>query len=227
MRENFDHLLGAPPRVRTLAKSLRGSLPGQRGQRLMWPRDLSSDRFNRPPGDARLAAVLILLYEHEGRICFPLQRRKEVIGDPHGGQISLPGGSREGNERVEATALREAQEELGIDPDRVRVLGRLSRLWIPVSHFKVRPVVAWTDSEPAYRLDPKEVEQLILCSLEELENPKRMVSFARKIRGRSRRVPAWRLDDGYLWGATAMILAELISIVRAAEGLPSLLLPPD
>jgi 8-oxo-dGTP pyrophosphatase MutT (NUDIX family) len=227
VQENSDRLLEAPTRVRTLAQSLQGSLPGKKGQSLMWPRDLSSDRFNRPPDDARLAAVLILLYEREGRICFPLQRRKEVIGDPHGGQISLPGGSREGRERVEATALREAQEELGIEPERVRILGRLSRLWIPVSHFKVRPVVAWTESEPAYRLDPKEVEQLILCSLEELENPRRMVSFNRRIRGKTRRVPAWHLDDGYLWGATAMILAELISIVRAAEGLPSLPLPPD
>jgi 8-oxo-dGTP pyrophosphatase MutT (NUDIX family) len=193
----------------------------------MWPQGLSSDRFNRPPADARLAAVLILLYEQKGRICFPLQRRKEVIGDPHGGQISLPGGSREGNERVEATALREAREELGIEPDRVRILGRLSRLWIPVSHFKVRPVVAWTESEPAYRLDPGEVEQLIVCSLEELESPQRLVKFRRRIGGSNRHVPAWRLDEGYLWGATAMILAELISIVRAAEGLPSLLLPPD
>ena len=193
----------------------------------MWPRGLSSNRFNRPPNDARLAAVLILLYERQGQICFPLQRRREVIGDPHGGQISLPGGSREGNERVEATALREAQEELGIDPEHVKILGRLSRLWIPVSHFKVRPVVAWAKSEPAYRLDPGEVEELIVCSLEELENPQRLVKFPRKIGGNDRQVPAWRLDEGYLWGATAMILAELISIVRAAEGLPALHLPPD
>jgi 8-oxo-dGTP pyrophosphatase MutT (NUDIX family) len=213
------------PRIRNLAAALRGPLPGEAGQRLMWPAHLPRGRFAHPPTDARLAAVLILLYEDNGRICFPLQRRCAVVGDPHGGQISLPGGSRKGRERVEETALREAEEEMGIRPEHVHVLGRLSRRWIPVSYYKVRPVVAWTDQHPEFRLDPGEVDELIVCSLEELEDPRRLVTFERRWDGRTYEVPAWHLEQGLLWGATAMILAELITLLRRAEDLPPLTPP--
>jgi 8-oxo-dGTP pyrophosphatase MutT (NUDIX family) len=206
------------PRLSTLAEALAGPLPGEAGQRLMWPSHLPTGRFRDVPADARLAAVLILLYEEEGTLRFPLQRRRAVDGDPHGGQISLPGGAREGREKVEETALREAREEMGIDPDQVRILGRLSRRWVPVSHYKVRPVVGWTERVPEYRLDPREVDELIVCSLDELEDPRRMVSFPRRWEGVEYQVPGWRLESGILWGATAMILAELITLLRTAEG---------
>ena len=215
------------PRIRTLARALAGPLPGEAGQRLMWPAHLPRGRFAHPPEDARLAAVLVLLYESGGRVCFPLQRRRTVIGDPHAGQISLPGGSREGRERVEQTALREAEEEMGIRAEHVHLLGRLSRRWIPVSYYKVRPVVAWTDQHPDFRLDPGEVDELIVSSLEELEEPARLVTFERRWPEGTYRVPAWRLDQGILWGATAMILAELITLLRAAEGKPPLTVPED
>lgn len=212
-------------RLRTLADALQGPLPGEEAQRLMWPENLPRGRFLEPPVDARLAAVLILLYEEGGEIRFPLQRRRAVDGDPHGGQISLPGGSREGRESVEETALREAQEELGIEPDHVQLLGRLSRRWVPVSYYKVRPVVAWTDRSPDYRIDPREVDELIMCSIERLEEPDRLVSFPRKWGAEEYEVPAWRLEGGMLWGATAMILSELVTLLRRAEGLPPLRAP--
>ncbi len=185
---------------------------------MMWPDGLSPSRFLPPPPDARLAAVLILLYECDGRVCFPLQLRRRVEGDPHGGEISLPGGSREGHETVEETALREAHEELGIERSKIHLLGRLSRIWIPVSHFKVRPVVAFTEVPPSYRLAPSEVDRLIVCSLEELEDPSLRVALSRRWNGKTWRIPAWKLEDGDLWGATAMILAELLTLLHEAEG---------
>ncbi len=208
------------PRIQALARALKGPLPGERAQRMMWPEELSSSRFLPPPPDARLAAVLVLLYECDGRVCFPLQVRRRVEGDPHGGEISLPGGHREGEETVEATALREAREELGISPERVHLLGRLSRIWISVSHAKVRPVVAWAEEPPRYRLDPREVDRVIVCSLEELEDPSRRIRFPREWNGTVHHIPAWRLQDGLLWGATAMILSELLTLLHEAEEHP-------
>ena len=212
------HQLPRNPRLQTLARALSGPLPGERAQQRMWPHKLAASRFLPPPLDARLAAVLILLYECQGRLCFPLLLRKSVEGDPHSGQISLPGGSREGQETVEETALREAKEELGIVPGRVHLMGRLSRIWISVSHFKVRPVVAWAEGEPSYRLDPAEVDRLIVCSVEDLEDPARLVEFPRDWNGRRYRIPAWRFQEGLLWGATAMILSELLTLLHEAEG---------
>jgi 8-oxo-dGTP pyrophosphatase MutT (NUDIX family) len=204
-------------RIDALARALRaGALPGDLAKKRMWPDHLPE----RPPileaEYPRRAAVLVLLYPHEGRVCFPLMRRTVLGVDAHSGQISLPGGSREPQETPEQTALREAHEELGIRLDQVRVLGRLSPHFIPVSGFRVVPVVATAAHAPDYRPDPKEVDAVLVSSLDELDLPGSEGTFAREIRGRSYDIPCWRLGGSHvLWGATAMILAELLAVARS------------
>lgn len=210
-------------RIDSLALALRQhALPGDAAKQRMWPDHLPK----RPPiveqDYARRAAVLVLLFPHQGRVCFPLMRRTVVGADAHSGQISLPGGSREPGETPEQTALREAHEELGIRPDRLRVLGRLSPHFIPVSGFRVVPVVAATEQSPEYAPDPKEVDAVLVSSLEELESPGCESTFARDIRGRRYDIPCWRLGGSeVLWGATAMILAELLALAKGAPRSPA------
>jgi 8-oxo-dGTP pyrophosphatase MutT (NUDIX family) len=213
-------------RMERLAGLLAGPLPGEAVKARMRPSSSSASPSSRSAparslqasGVRRDAAVLILLYPDGGNLCLPLMKRTHVEGDVHAGQISLPGGGREPGEHAEETALREAYEELGIQTDGVRVLGRLSRQWIPVSGYEVVPVVGATWAVPSYRRDPAEVAEVIVTSVEELESPARQSTFRQRRADRSEVTwPCWRLDQGILWGATAMILSELLVLLREPE----------
>lgn len=117
-------------------------------------------------------------------------------------------------ESPEEAALREAAEEIGIAPEKVDILGRATALYVPASHAAVTPVLAALSLPPAFRLNAEEVEELRLLSLEELaESPPQVETWSRE--GVLLRVPLWRIDSRVpLWGATAMILAELLWLYR-------------
>src|SRR5512136_1100326 len=116
-------------------RALTRPLPGLEAQARMAPpyRKGDIDKMLNPPA-CRQAGVLVLLYPLDGRLCFPLTRRPDSV-EFHKGQISLPGGSQEEGESLGQTALREAQEEIGVDAARVELIGRLSRLYVPPSNF--------------------------------------------------------------------------------------------
>ncbi len=113
-------------------------------------------------------------------------------------------------EAPEEAAVREATEEIGIVPDQVELLGRATPLYVPASHAAVIPVIAALSPPEEFRLNPEEVEELRLLSLDELaQHPPQMETWSRD--GRLLYVPLWRLSSPVpLWGATAMILAELL-----------------
>ncbi len=158
--------------------------------------------------------MLILLYPREEQIHLPLIRRPEYNG-VHSGQIGLPGGGKEVEDPDPvATALREAQEEIGVDPAAVAVLGTLTPLYIWASHFQVQPVVGWTPRRPHFRLDPQEVAGLLEISLQELRDPSNREEEDWELRGRRVRVPFFRLQGQVVWGATAMILSELLALLE-------------
>ncbi len=158
--------------------------------------------------------MLVLLYPREGQLYLPLIRRTEYNG-AHSGQISLPGGRKEaGDPDPVATALREAQEEIGVDPAAVTVLGELTPLYIWASHFQVQPVVGWTPQRPHFCLDPQEVAGLLEVSLEELRDPSNREEEEWELRGRRVRVPFFRIQGQVVWGATAMILSELLALLE-------------
>jgi 8-oxo-dGTP pyrophosphatase MutT (NUDIX family) len=181
-----------------------------------WPRTVAAAPSEGEPFER--AAVLILLYEREGKVSFPLMERTHFDGDAHSGQISLPGGRVQAGENAIEAALREAEEELHIRSADLRVLGQLSPHWIPVSSYLVNPVVARAESEPDFRLDEREVAALIRCSVEQLEGQTDRDSFVLTRAGREIEVPCWKLDAGILWGATAMILAELLALFAESRG---------
>jgi 8-oxo-dGTP pyrophosphatase MutT (NUDIX family) len=206
-------------KMRNFATSLKKELSkGLPGTDVQWQM-ASSDRFVRnfpkvPGKDARIAAVLILLYPEKGSIHTVFMQRPEYDG-VHGGQISFPGGKQEQeDENTVQTALREASEETGIDPSKVKVIGTLTPLFIPVSNMIVTPVLGWTDKKPLFNYRAEEVVFLIDADLMKLINPSIVRTKPFEIRGELVQVKYFNYDDNIIWGATAMILQELMVIIK-------------
>jgi 8-oxo-dGTP pyrophosphatase MutT (NUDIX family) len=165
------------------------------------------------PNQPRQAAVLILLYPVDGVLTFPLMRRPEYEG-VHSGQISLPGGSREGNETFEQNALRETREEFGVT-DPIEMLGALTPIYVPPSDFEIHPFVGYLPSRPTMTPDPIEVVEIIEAPLTLL--------FDEEAKGQDRRprddggtwvFPFYRAGEYKVWGATAAMLSELETRLR-------------
>ncbi|RKZ12339.1 CoA pyrophosphatase, partial [bacterium] len=134
----------------------------------------------------------------------------------HAGQVSLPGGAVEPGESFDKAALREAREEVGIDPDTVRLLGALSPLHVPVSRFVVHPWVGVTDTHPQFRPEKGEVARVLEVPVEDLCDPGRLAVERRTFRSGEMDVPFFKLDGEKVWGATGIILAEFLSLLGYA-----------
>lgn len=165
------------------------------------------------PATARPSAVLLLLFPVDRHLNLLLIKRTED-GHAHSGQISFPGGKQDPEDsNLMATALREAWEEVGLTKEKVSVLGQLTPLYIPVSNYHVFPFVAMTQERPAYQLSQDEVAAVLETPLLDILNPATKITTRIALpreRGLVRKVQAYRLRDGSIvWGATAMILAEL------------------
>ena len=168
----------------------------------------------RPLGSAgRAAAVLVLLFPDDaGDTSVVLIERPTADGHHHSGEVSFPGGKAEVDDvDPVATALREAAEEVGLDPVEagVRVIGLLDRLWIPVSDFDVTPVVALAERRPAMVAAPAEVVRIVTPPVARFlpDAPVEMVE--RTIRDWPLRYGAYAIDGLSVWGATARILSQL------------------
>lgn len=199
------------PRIFDLARRLDQPLPGDVAKEPLAPRPARGRLGRAPDPGARVAAVLMLLVPADDGLHMPLIVRPHVDGDVHSGQIALPGGGREGEESIEDAALREAHEELGIEPSSVEVLGRLSPQWIPVSNYVVHPVVGTRATRPRFRLDPVEVADAFWAPFDALRLDEVAVR-TRERDGHRFEMPGWELPQGFLWGATAMMLAELVAV---------------
>jgi 8-oxo-dGTP pyrophosphatase MutT (NUDIX family) len=199
--------------VARLAARLREPLPGVDAQLLMAPRPREGWRPQSLPDDLRPAAALILLYPVEDTPTLPLIVRSTHLAR-HSGQVSLPGGAVEPGEAVAAAALRETHEEIGVDPATVRVLGELTPLHIPVSGFLLHPVVGVCDTRPAFRPDDHEVARIVEVPLERLASRECVRLRIRTHEGREYEVPYFALEGEQVWGATAMVLSELLVAAR-------------
>ncbi len=200
--------------VQELAQALATPLPGKEAQYRMAPRPRpGSERWDAPPGDARVGAVMALFYPHQGALTLPLILRATYDG-AHSGQISFPGGGMEAMDAdVTATALREAYEEIGVPPDQVQVLGQLSTLNVTPSNYVVTPVVGWIDHRPAFHADPYEVARILEIPLAHLLDPANFREEEWQLRNRRAMVPYFSVQGQTVWGATAMMLSELLAVV--------------
>lgn len=160
--------------------------------------------------------MLIALREEHGRVLLPLIVRPSSMAR-HAGQIGLPGGVVEPGEAPDICALREAHEEIGLDPEGIELLGRLTPIVIPVSGYRVVPFVGWTAGEVADRPQDEEVLEILLADPDRLlaEGPTRGVEIERA--GARVRFPAYDVGGREVWGATGLILAEFLEVWRRAR----------
>jgi len=203
-----------------LKQELIKKLPGTEVQWEMASSDRMIKNFPRKPGpDARVAAVLILLYPDKGVIHTLFMQRHNYDG-VHGGQISFPGGKKEPADKdIIDTALREAEEETGVDRSAISVIGTLTPLFIPVSNMIVTPVIGWTKEKPAFVHQPEEVVYLIEAELKRFLDPGIIKIKPFEIRGELIDIRYFDYDGHVIWGATAMILNELLTIIKNQEDL--------
>lgn len=192
---------------------MKCELPGEQAQNLMAPtfRGQISSRE-----DPVQAAVLALLYPGDNQIKLVFIKRNEYNG-PHSAQISFAGGAREtGDASLKDTALREAREELGIKGE-IEVLGSLSPLHIPVSNFMVYPFVGWMKETPVFHPDPTEVQYVLEASLDALLDISNRDSETIFHHGMNIEAPYFKVGKEKIWGATAMMLSELLQLATSLQ----------
>jgi 8-oxo-dGTP pyrophosphatase MutT (NUDIX family) len=198
--------------VRQLETALRAELPGVEAQALLAP----VPRYQWPagfnPARVRNAAGLLLIFPVRDRAHIVLTVRADTLGR-HSGQVSLPGGGVEPGETFEQAALREAHEEVGLALDGISVLGALTPLDIPVSGFRLHPIVAVRREQPSLTAADGEVARILEVPVAHLAD-ETALRFTRRVRdGRSYDVPAFHVDGFDIWGATAMVLAEFLALL--------------
>lgn len=175
-----------------------------------------------PPGrSGRPAAVLVLLYpDTRGEARVVLIERTTGDGH-HSGEVSFPGGKAEPEDAdPAATALREANEEVALDPVAagVRIVGRLDRMWIPVSDFEVTPIVALAERPPRLAPSPLEVARIVEPPVARFLPDAPITIVERTIRDWPLRYGSYDLDGLSVWGATARILSQLGAVLAPAVG---------
>jgi 8-oxo-dGTP pyrophosphatase MutT (NUDIX family) len=161
------------------------------------------------PGEPRVGAVLLALYNKNAATHLLFIRRQEHL-QYHPGQISFPGGRQKGGETLQATAVRETFEEVGITPAAIVMLGALAPVYVPPSDFMVHPFVGWHEGVPAPRPDPREVAEIFEIPLEDLFTAELRGRETRELNGRQVTVPYFIIQGHKSWGATAMILNEFL-----------------
>lgn len=198
-----------------LAERLKRPLPGPDAHSAMFPVTKENVRLKfESPSPARRGSVLILLYEDEGGVFFPLIKRPAYTG-VHGGQISLPGGKAEEDETAVQTALREGEEEIGIDARKVTTVGTLTAFNVLVSNIFITPVVGVYRGVPAFRPDPHEVERVLVYPLSELLNQDEILKREILSSGSVPLIaPHFAAGEEIVWGATAMVLNEFRVVLR-------------
>ncbi|MEM7658261.1 MAG: CoA pyrophosphatase [Bacteroidota bacterium] len=196
-----------------LQERLLTPLPGKEAQLAMTSRPY--DRAMEPSADHRTGGVLALLYSVEGILHMVFMKRTED-GRVHSGQVSFPGGKVEPEDESPVhTALREAEEELGIPANEVQVIGQLTPMYIPPSNFLVYPTVGFLPQRPDFVPSPLEVAAVIETPLAHLldANTQHMATIHLPQHG-AFQAPAFEVPPYQIWGATAMMLNELLMVIR-------------
>jgi 8-oxo-dGTP pyrophosphatase MutT (NUDIX family) len=193
-----------------IRKNLQKTLPGPVSHRKLLPPGRELTVAKEDKNSLKRSSVLLLLFREKEEIFLCLIKRPLHM-KLHAGQIALPGGRIEKDETELDTALRETFEEIGISPDQIEILGKLSELYVSVSQFLIHPFVGWIDKRPVFTINQNEVEKLLLFPLLSYKNAFENAEVD-TISGKLP-VPCIRFEGEIIWGATAMILSEFYDIM--------------
>ena len=200
--------------IHLLERRLHGEKPGLLSQLKMVPDPRPGDMTYQAAGGSCLrAGVLVLIYPREDGYYLVLTRRTTQVAH-HQAQISFPGGQMDERESAAETALREAEEEIGVESARLHVLGELTPLYIPPSNYCIYPVVASAERRPDFRPSPHEVAKVIEVPLGHLLDTRNIRREKWPLRGMDVAVPFYLFEGHKIWGATAMVLAELLDLIK-------------
>jgi 8-oxo-dGTP pyrophosphatase MutT (NUDIX family) len=206
---NFENKINA------LQLKINQGLPGEKAQYKMAPRIRKSmQHYLKQKPAYKNSSVLILIYPKNNEWHIVLTERNVYPGT-HSGQISLPGGQFEKqDQKLENTALRETEEEIGVHRSDIKLLGALSKLYIPPSNFMVFPFVGYLNYQPVFRPDPGEVQSIIEIDVNSLQNPELKKEKPLKLStGQIIQTPYFDIQGHTVWGATAMILSEFAELI--------------
>jgi 8-oxo-dGTP pyrophosphatase MutT (NUDIX family) len=198
--------------VRRLQLAFERPLPGLVAQDVLAPVPRREWPAGFNPARARRAAGLLLVFPVGDAAHIVLTVRSDRLGR-HSGQVSLPGGVVEPGETFEQAALREAHEEIALAPGGIHVLGALTPLDIPVSGFRLHPIVAAGDDHPSMTPADGEVAQILEVPIAALMDRRALGQAERTRDGRTYTVPAFHVHGFEIWGATAMVLAEFLALL--------------
>ena len=198
-------------------------LPGWSAQKLACPPGRPKEGMTEDRASRRAGVVALLCPDAQDRWSLVFMRRTQD-GSPHSGQLSFPGGAEEASDRSDLvqTALREFEEEVGVALDRSHLVGALTPLYIPPSSFWVQPVLAVVDEMPQFVKEPTEVAEILVTPLSELPAAGKAWPTKRIASRRGAVVsPGCDVGEAVLWGATAMMTAEVLSLCHGAGFPPS------
>ena len=195
--------------------ALYNVLPGEKAHSQMAPRPKYIEgiegKHTCPPVNS---AVLVLVVPYGDNLAIPFIQRSNR-GKYHGGQIAFPGGKMEkGDANALQTALRECHEEIGVPEEKVSILGVLSDIYIPLSNFNITPIVGTTLKLPDFTLSPEEVDKVILISLSDLFNDENKTTHSFMRHDHEIVATGYKIVEYFIWGATAMIIAELEQLMK-------------
>ncbi len=194
-----------------IRKALLQHLPGAASHKRMLPKNRVLTVAPNEKNRLKYSSVLLLLFPEEDDLKICLIKRPMHMKH-HAGQIALPGGRIEKGETALETALRETNEEIGIDTANIEILGSLSELYVEVSRFIIHPFVGWLPQKPDFNINTGEVEKLILFPLNRFLSYPDEVELE-TVRGKLK-VPCVQFENEIIWGATAMILSEFYDILN-------------
>jgi 8-oxo-dGTP pyrophosphatase MutT (NUDIX family) len=201
--------------ISLLEEKLKNPLPGEKAQLLMGS-DIRMKEFKWIAENKKTknSGVMILLYPHNQSIFSVLIQRPKYKGT-HGGQMALPGGKKEKEDTdIIQTALRETQEEIGVDRNKIKILGSLSRLYIPPSNFVIYPAVGYISKRPVFIPSEDEVDEIIEYDIMSLLDPEiKKITKMKVMKVFSFNAPYFDIHKKIVWGATGMVLSEFREIL--------------
>jgi 8-oxo-dGTP pyrophosphatase MutT (NUDIX family) len=189
------------------------NLPGIEAHKKFYP--LRFEHIEKPD-EVKLSAVGVHLFELENELCFILIERSEYEGH-HSKQIAFPGGKKELFDKdLEETARRESIEEINIHMKNAKLIGQITPVYIPVSNFEVYPFLYWHEQVPSYDSSSLEVNDIFIVNCSDLLNDDNLSEIDIYISANSKlkKVPCFRLQNKFVWGATALILSEIKEILK-------------